>query len=244
VSGSSENPRVALVTGSARGLGLAVARAMRTRGDRVHVVYRSSRAEPPDLEREFAGRLHRADLTVEAEAARLVRAVVEQDRRLDCVVHAVGEYVSGPLEQASAADLARMLRSNVESAFHLMNAARPELRSARGQALFFGCAGLEGLRARRETAVYAASKSALLVLVRAWALEEALFGVRVNMLSPGLVPHAHAAGDTLDPDRQARIPLGRAGKPEDIASAALFLCSDAASHVTGVDLEVAGGWML
>ena len=233
-----------LVTGSARGLGSAVARALRGRGDRVHVVYRTSQAEVPQLEREFEGRVHRADLTVESEVTRLVGAVVERDRRLDCAVHAVGEYVSGPLEAASAASLARMLRSNVESAFHLMNAARSELRRTHGTALFFGCAGLEGLRARRETAVYAAAKSALLVLVRAWALEEARFGVRVNMLSPGLVPHAHAAGDTLDPQRQARIPLGRAGRPEDIASAALFLCSDAASHVTGVDLEVAGGWML
>jgi 3-oxoacyl-[acyl-carrier protein] reductase len=68
--------------------------------------------------------------------------------------------------------------------------------------------------------------------------------VRVNLISPGLVPHEHADETTLDPRRQARVPAGRAGTPEEIASAALFLCSDGARYITGADLPVAGGWML
>ena len=235
---------VSLVTGSARGLGLAVARALARRGDRVHVVWRSSRSLVPELEREFGSRVHRADLEDAAAARALVERVVERDGRLDHLVHAVGEYVSGPLEGARASELRRMLASNVETAFHLFDAARPRLRTARGDAVFFGCAGLDTLRARRETALYTAAKNALFVLARSWALEEAPHGVRVNLVSPGVVPHAHAAEDTLDSERIARIPLGRPGTPDDVASAVLFLASPAAAHVTGVDLAVAGGWLL
>lgn len=235
---------VTLVTGSARGLGLAVARSLARRGDRVHVVWRSSSVDVAALEHEFAGRLHRADL-LDPDAARgLVERVERADGRLDHLVHAVGEYVSGPLQSARAEDLRHMLASNVETAFHLFDAARPRLRATRGDAVFFGCAGLDTLRARRETALYTAAKTALFVLVRSWALEEAAHGVRVNLVSPGVVPHAHAAEGTLDEERIARIPLGRAGTPEDVAAAVEFLASPRAAHVTGVDLAVAGGWLL
>jgi NAD(P)-dependent dehydrogenase (short-subunit alcohol dehydrogenase family) len=188
--------------------------------------------------------VHRADLEQEDEARRLLATLSARERRLDRLVHAVGAYVAGPLETFAAADLQRLVTSNVASAFHVFAAARPALRAARGNAVFFGCAGLDGLRARREIAAYGACKSALVVLARSWALEEAPHGVRVNVVSPGVVPHAHAAADTLDPARIARIPLGRAGTPEDVARAVLFLCSDEARYTTGADLPVAGGWLL
>jgi 3-oxoacyl-[acyl-carrier protein] reductase len=235
---------VTLVTGSARGLGLAVARRLRERGDRVHVVWRTEGARAEGLVAEFEARAHRADL-VDPEGARtLVDAVVALDGRLDHVVHAVGEYVSGPLAETSAADLARMLASNVQSSFQLLEAARAPLRAARGDAVFFGCSGLAGFRARESTAVYAAAKSALLVLVRSWAREEAPHGVRVNMVSPGHVPHADAHPDTLEVARLEAVPLGRPGEPADIANAVAFLTSDAAAYTTGTDLLVTGGWML
>lgn len=244
-SAPSDRPApVALVTGSARGLGLAVARALARRGDRVHVVWRSSSELAPALEREFAGRVHQADLVDGAQARALVDRVLARDGRLDHLVHAVGEYVTGPVSQAAARDLSRMLASNVESSFHVFHAARASLRAARGDAVFFGTAGLSGLRARRETALYAAAKSALVVLARSWALEEAPHGVRVNVVSPGVIPHEHAAADTLDPARVARIPLGAPGTPEDIAAAVEYLSSPRAAHVTGAELEVAGGWLL
>lgn len=210
----------------------------------MHVVWRSSRALVPALEREFAGRVHQADLEDESQARALVDAVLARDGRLDHLVHAVGEYVTGPVSRANARELARMLASNVESSFHVFGAARASLRASRGDAVFFGTAGLSGLRARRETALYAAAKSALIVLARSWALEEAPHGVRVNVVSPGVIPHEHAAADTLDPARAARVPLGSTGTPRDIAAAVDFLSSPRAAHVTGVDLEVAGGWLL
>lgn len=235
---------VALVSGSARGIGLEVARHLARRGDRVHVVWRTGNERSRALAAEFGARAHRADLGAPEEAERLVREVLARDGRIDHAVHAVGDYVSGPLEQARAADLSAMLASNVETAFHLFNAARAPLRAAGGSAVFFGTSGLAGERARRRTALYAAAKSALLVLVKSWALEEAAHGVRVNLVSPGHVPHDAAHADTLDEDRLGKIPLGRPGTPEDVARAVLFLTSQEASYTTGTELLVSGGWML
>jgi 3-oxoacyl-[acyl-carrier protein] reductase len=236
--------KVALVTGSARGLGLAVARHLRERGERVHVTWRTEGEGARALRAEFGPRAHRADLDDPREAEALVATVLAADGRLDHAVHAVGEYLSGPLEAATSAELRRMLASNVETAFTFFGAARAALRASRGRAVFFGTSGLDGLRARRTTAAYAAAKSALFVLVRSWAVEEAPHGVTVNLVSPGHVPHPHAHADTLDPALLAAIPLGRPGTPQDVARAVAFLCSDEASYTTGGELLVSGGWML
>src|SRR5262245_47771383 len=102
--GTSGASKVSLVTGSARGLGLAAARHLRARGERVHVVWRSDGESARALRDEFGPRAHRADLLAPREAEALVRAVLEQDGRLDHAVHAVGEYVSGPLETTAPSD--------------------------------------------------------------------------------------------------------------------------------------------
>lgn len=236
------NATVALVSGSVRGLGLACARRLAADGARVHVVWRSSAELAGPLQAEFA--VHRADLTDAEQCRRLVQDVIARDGRLDTLVHAVGEYATGPIE-TQGAELARDLwASNVGSALALFGAARAPLRAARGAAVFFGCAGCDHTRAWRDIALYAAAKTALLVVVRSLAVEEAPHGVRVNMLSPGHIPHAHAAPDTNDPQLWARIPMGVPGEPRDAAEAVAWLCSPAARYVTGTNLALGGGWRL
>ena len=237
---------VTLVTGSARGLGLEIARSLRADGDRVHVVWNTSEHLVSGLESEFgAERVHRADLEDGESAQRLVSRVAQAEGGLDRLVHAVGAYESGATSALGHGVLARLWSSNVLSAQHAFDAARPHLRKAEsGRAVFFGCAGLAGLRARRTTAAYAAAKSALVVLARSWALEEAPYGVTVNVVSPGHVPHAAAHPDTLDEELHARLPAGRAGTPREVAEAVRWLVSDAASYTSGSELLVSGGWLI
>jgi len=247
VSTSPESGPVALVTGSAKGLGSAAAEHLAREGFRVHVVWCSSEECVPALEERFTGRVHRADLCEEGAAERLVAGVLAIDGELQHVVHAVGDYAEGSLEETDAASFRALFESNLFSARDLADAAREPLRraaTADGDAsmLFFGTAGLGALGARTQTAAYAAAKSALLVFVRSLAKEEAAHRVRVNMISPGLVPHDGAHASTSDPALHSKIPLGRAGTPQEIAEGVHFLTTS--QHVTGQDLGIDGGWLL
>lgn len=233
-----------LVTGSARGLGLATACSLKRAGDRVHVQWRRSSQRVDALEAEFPGRVHRADLCERADARGLIDAVLAIDARLDAVVHAVGPYETGALAEQDVGVWRRLAAGNVESAWLVAAAARAALRRSRGALVLFGCATGGRARGWRLAAVYASTKAALGVLARSLAVEEGPHGVRVNVVSPGIVPHPDAAADTLDPERHARIPLGRPGRPEEVAEAVRWLLSESAGYVTGIDLEIAGGWLL
>lgn len=234
--------RVVLVTGGARGLGLAVAKEFAARGDDVYVAWRSENESSRALIAEFGTNALSCDCEDEAAVRDLIETILAREGRLDVVVHAVGEYESGPLEALEPRTLRRLFSNNVESAFLLARASRAALRASRGAFVFFACAGLDGLRAKREMAAYAAAKSALIVLARSLAQEEGRHGVRVNVVSPGMIPHPHAADDTFDPQLAAKIPLGRFGTPEEAAAAVAWLCSDEARYVTGANLEVGGGF--
>lgn len=233
---------VALVTGGIRGLGLATARLLAAQGQLVHITYFESGDRAAKLEAEFPGRIHQVDLNDPAQATGLVQAVLQRDARLDSLVHAVGDYDTG---QATSAELlSAMWQSNVMTAMHMAAAARQAIESTKGAMVFFGCAGLEGHGPRLDSAAYAAAKSALLVLVKSLATELALSGSRVNMISPGLIPHDAAHADTLSAELLAKIPMGRAGGPDEIAAMAAFLTSDQSAYTTGANIPVSGGWMI
>jgi len=189
---------VALVSGGVRGLGLATARELARRGVPCTSAWRSSEALARTLEAEFPDGCT-APTSSARGRARAGRGRARARRAARPAGARGGEFRAGPLEALAPAELRALFENNVGSALCCFSAARAPLRSSKGAALFFGTAGLAGLRGRREAAAYAAAKSALLVLVRSWALEEGPHGLRVNMLSPGVVPHEHAAPATLAP---------------------------------------------
>ena len=235
--------RVVLVTGATRGLGFAVAQMFREQGARVHVVHRAPQAAQ-ELEPLFPGRVHRADLLQESAAQAVIESLVERDGRLDALVHAVGPYLQASLEDTDSARFRELMDGNFFSAVQLVDAARPALRTSRGCLVLFGVSGLAAQHPRRSNAAYVAAKAALRSYGRSLAIQEAPHGVNVNMVSPGVIPHAGASADTLDAQLQARIPMGRPGRPEEVAAAVRYLCSPQASHVVGQDIEVAGGYLL
>ncbi len=234
---------VTLVTGAARGLGAVIANRFQERGDKVHPIWRTSPERGEALREQYDARAHRCDLADAQQAEQLVERILQIDGKIDHVVHGVGDFLDAPLEDTEQGDWRALFESNVMTAVHLCDALREPLRETGGTLVLFGCAGAARAKGRRRTAAYAAAKSALVVYARSLALEEAPHGVRVNTISPGLVPHADADAYTRDAARFASVPLGRAGTPEEVAEVAVWLSSPESSYVVGADLAVAGGWL-
>ena len=229
---------VALVTGGAGGIGAAVLELLASAGATT-VSADAAHAGNGDLDRMPC------DVSDPDAVNALVESVVAERGGLDVLVHCAGVTRDGVLWKLSDADWSQVLAVNLDSAFYLLRAAAPYLRrSERGAAVLVS--SINGERGKFGQANYAASKAGLLGLARSAARELGRDGVRVNVIAPGFIATPMTASLPAEFQAQAvaETVLGRPGRPEDVASAALFLCSDLARHITGQVLRVDGGQLI
>ena len=243
--------RKCIVTGAARGIGRAIALALAAHGATVVIADRSvAEAEAVCAQIVRGGGAAQAiavDLAKRTEIVRLMAQAMGYLGGLDILIHNAAHYPLRPLADIDTALLERTLAVNLEAAFWLTQAALPILRqSGRGRILM--TSSVTGPRvAYPGLAHYAASKAGLNGFIRSAALELAGEGITVNGVEPGMIatPAAANLGDADHAQWLARrIPLGRLGRPEDIAFAMLFLASDGAAYITGQTLIVDGGALL
>jgi 3-oxoacyl-[acyl-carrier protein] reductase len=238
---------VALVTGASRGIGAACAEALASAGYDVGVGYvrdeAGARATVGAV--EAAGRralAHRADVSVEEEAAGLVAAVEEGLGDLEALVLNAGVIRDGPALRMDGESWRAVLDTNLSGAFFT---ARPALRGMlrRRAGSIVAVSSVVGLAGNAGQANYAAAKAGLIGLVRSLARECGPRGVRVNAVAPGHIETDMTAA--LAPEHVERVrgltPLGRLGTPADVAGVVAFLCSPAAAYVTGAVVPVDGG---
>lgn len=246
--GGSLSGRVALVTGASGGLGGGIARRFALAGAAVvlhaHRGVERARAVADEIERDGGSALVvTADVRVEAECERLVDEAFGWRGRLDSLVNCAGIQPVRELPGMRAAELLELYEANVAGAFSCTQAAVERMgRTGRGGSVT-QIASIEGRAPVVGHAHYSASKAALIMFARAAALEYGPRGVRVNCVSPGLVdrPGLEDSWPEGVARWRAASPLGRLGRPEDVGDACVFLASDAASWITGVDLPVDGG---
>ena len=240
----------ALVTGSARGIGFAIAERLAARGDAVTIA-------DVDLERATGSAATLADRGLVASAiavdvtdpAALEAALAEVDRAmpLSTVVCNAGIGLSGGLLDTSEADFDRVMAVNVKGVFFTMQAAL-RLMVPRRSGNVVAISSTSGFSASSTPmAAYDASKAAVRLLTAAAAREVAGTGVRVNAVAPGTVG-TDLVKEVLSPDAierltRERIPLGRLAEPAEIAAVVAFLASDDASYITGHTLVADGGWL-
>lgn len=231
--------RTALVTGVCGGIGSAVAAALLEAGCRVVGVDLPQSTVPPDI--EFVA----CDLADPSATGALFADRQEDSEAIDILIHAAGITRDGLLWKISVEDWNAVMRVNLDSAFHLVRGALPGMR-ARGGGSVVLVSSINGERGKFGQSNYAASKAGLIGFGRTAARELGKFGIRVNLVAPGLIETPMTAG--LEPavlERAiAETALGRAGQPEDVAQAILFLASDMARHVTGQVLRVDGGQLM
>jgi 3-oxoacyl-[acyl-carrier protein] reductase len=237
----------AIVTGASRGIGRAIALELARQGARVVVNYRASAAAADDVAGEIVAMGGEAlavgaDVSAGAEAQRLVETCLKGFGGLDILVNNAGITRDTLLMRMSEDDWDAVLDTNLKGAFHCIKAAqRPMLRQRSGRIISIG--SVSGLVGNAGQANYSAAKAGLVGLTKAVARELGARGITCNLVAPGFVETGMTAklpSDLLE-TALSHIPLGRLGRPEDVAAVVAFLASDAAAYITGQVICVDGG---
>jgi NAD(P)-dependent dehydrogenase (short-subunit alcohol dehydrogenase family) len=239
--------KAAIVTGSTRGIGRAIAEGLIAQGARV-VISSENAADTARVAAELGMPGQPCDVTDDAALAALVDRAVEAFGGLDVLVCNAGiTGVAGSFAQIDMADYARVMAINLASQVTLCNLALPHI-AARGGGAAVLMASLSGLRGNARINAYSLSKAAVAQLARNLAVEWGPRGVRVNAISPGFIATELSAPLLADEAfmarRMAATPLRRPGTPAEVAGAAVFLASDAGAFVTGHNLVVDGGTLI
>jgi 3-oxoacyl-[acyl-carrier protein] reductase len=238
VTFASLEGRTALVTGASRGIGRAIASELAAGGATVVIGYRSGKDEAEALAAELGGRAVQADVSNAEDARRLV----EEAGDLDILVNNAGLTRDGLLARMSDDDWRTVIDTNLSSVFYTCRAVcRPMMKKRAGAIV--NISSIVGVHGNWGQTNYAASKAGIIGFTKSLAKELGSRNVRANVVAPGYVKTQLT--DVLPEEATAAMltntPLGRLGEPGDIAGAVRFLCSDAASFITGEVLLVDGG---
>jgi 3-oxoacyl-[acyl-carrier protein] reductase len=240
--------RVAIVTGASKGIGAAIARALAKAGAAVAVNYATNKADADRVVGEIvkAGAKAiaiRADVANRADVQRLFAETREKLGRPNILVNNAGVYSFAPLEAITEEDFHRQFNTNVLGAILATQEAVKAFDGAGGSVI--NLSTISSTNPSPNSLLYSASKSAIDAITRELALELAGKGIRVNAIAPGMTETEGFAAAGLSAESAKALgfslPMGRLGKPEDIARVALFLASDQSAWVTGERISVSGG---
>jgi NAD(P)-dependent dehydrogenase (short-subunit alcohol dehydrogenase family) len=242
--------KIAIITGAGSGIGRACAIAFAREGARVALVGRR-RAPLEEAAREIGGAAFvcPGDVSEKNEIERIVRETVAHFGGLSVLVNDAGKLVAGTAESHTEEEWDATFNTNVRGVWLLTKAALPHMRKSGGGSII-NISSVLGLVGAKNRVAYAASKGAVTLMTKAMALDHAAEQIRVNAICPGIVETEMVSQfitNAPDPEaaRKQRValhPLGRFGKPEDIANCAVYLASDESAWVTGAAFPVDGGY--
>ena len=239
--------KIAVVTGASRGIGRAIALELASRGAFVVVNYNGSkdRAEKVKKEIEEAGgkaEVYQCNVSDFEKCQAFIQDVIKTYGRLDILVNNAGITRDGLLMKMSEADFDSVIETNLKGTFNTIRfASRQMLKQRSGRII--NMSSVVGIAGNVGQVNYASSKAGVIGLTKAVARELASRGITVNAIAPGFIETemTEVLSETVKEASVAQIPLGRFGKPEDIAKTAAFLASDDAGYITGQVIQVDGG---
>ena len=247
--------KVALVTGAASGLGLATAKAFAESGASVVLADWNAKAAQTAAE-GLAAQGHQVlaiqcDVADDAQVEAMVHQTVAKFGRLDAAYNNAGvQNVIAETADTTRDDYDRVMGINLRGVWSCMKFELRQMRQ-QGSGAIVNCSSLGGLIGGNRRGIYHAAKHGVIGFTKSAALEYATQGIRVNAVCPGMIHTsmfdemiAAGQGEELDAMLKAYVPMGRMGRPEEIADAVLWLCSSAASYVTGQSISVDGGYVM
>jgi 3-oxoacyl-[acyl-carrier protein] reductase len=246
------NSKVALITGGSRGIGAAAVRMFVAAGAKVVFNYQAAKAQAEDLVRECGAencRAVRSDLSTTEAAQQLVSTAISAFGRLDILVanHGIWPHEDAPIERMSDEQWHNTIAVNLDSVFSLVKHSVGQMKRQGGGHIVL-VSSTAGQRGEAFHCDYAATKGALISMVKGLSTELARDGIHVNCVAPGWVATDMSATALSDPPTREKvfstIPLGRVGTPDEIAGPILFLCTPYAGFITGEVFNVNGGAVL
>lgn len=230
-----------LVTGGALRLGAEICRKTARSGRNIAIHFRQNESEAMRLREELIGYGVKAEI-IQGDFSTLESTELFLDRyqkhfaNTDAVINNVGNYVIGPASTASPQELSALFQVNTIAPLTIIQALLPSLKQHRGRIVNIGMAGAQNAGANTHATAYHLSKLSLAMLTKSLAKELAVFGVSVNMVSPGYLEHSVEM-----PSDMAHIPAGRVGQFKEVAEGVVFFLDQGNAYITGQNLEVAGG---
>ena len=243
--------KIALITGAASGMGASMARIFAREGAKVVVadlLDEEGRGVVADITQANGAAIFRhLDVTSEAEWRVTIEATLAELGKLDVLVNDAGLSGSAVEDLFDTAAWDLLMSVNARGVFLGMKFTIPIMKAAGGGSIV-NISSISGITGQHRIHVaYNASKGAVRTLTKAAAVQHAADNIRVNSVHPGLMPPMRSSKRTADPEVRAemlrQVPMGRAGRPEEVANAVLFLASDEASYITGAELYVDGGYL-
>ena len=243
--------KVALITGAASGMGASMARRFAGEGAKVVVadlLDDEGKQVVADITRANGAAIFcHLDVSSEAEWQAVLDAALAEYGKLDILVNDAGLSGSAVEDLFDTAAWDLLMSVNARGVFLGMKFAIPVMKAAAGGSIV-NISSISGITGQHHVHVgYNASKGAVRTLTKAAAVQHGADNIRVNSVHPGLMPPMRSSGRTANPEVRARmlrqVPMGRAGRPEEVANAVLFLASDEASYITGAELYVDGGYL-
>lgn len=238
-------PQTVLITGGSRGIGAAMVRLFSEKGWRTAFTYRESQDQALALAKETGALAFRCDAGSEQDTALMAGEVLRAFRHVDALICNAGTSYTGLLQDMSAAEWDNLFNVHVRGAFLATRAFLPGMISQKSGSILY-ISSIWGQTGASCESAYSACKAALIGLGKALAKEVGPSGIRVNCLCPGVIRTdmlREYSQDALDALRD-ETPLLRLGTPQDVATAAFFLCSQEASFITGQVLGVNGGFVI
>jgi 3-oxoacyl-[acyl-carrier protein] reductase len=240
------NAKTALITGASSDVGKAVALSLAACGFNIAAHYHSNLTAVRVIKNEVGkygvqAMLYRHDLKQSRQAKEMVDAVMSQFSSIDVLVNTIGPFYLKDVLEFTPEEWSEIIDLNLNIAFNVTYFAREQICASKGHIINFAFSGAEHLRAWSMATAYGAAKAGIVILTKTLATSLASTGVRVNAICPGLIEESWQSKQNRE-QLACKVPVGRLGRPDEIAETVKWLVTDSPLYVTGALIAVAGAW--